>query len=118
MPSRWKRLLAILFAVALIAAACGSDDEPAAEEPATDEPAEEEDDLFGSDALPSGLPEPASLRGVVLTGSPSMLTEDAPWMGELVDWTRAALAAQVPILGPFTFVPVSVVSAPSVTLSL
>ena len=45
------------------------------------------------------LPDPAGLRGAVLTGSPSMLTEAAPWMAELVAWTAAAVRAELPLLG-------------------
>ena len=51
--------------------------------------------------LPAGerLPDPRELAGVVITGSPAMLTDGEPWMRELVDWTRGALAAELPLLG-------------------
>ena len=42
MTQRWFRLLAVLFAFTLIAAACGDDDSTTADEPA-DEPAEDEE---------------------------------------------------------------------------
>ena len=45
------------------------------------------------------LPEPSALRGVVVTGSPSMVTERLPWSEDTAAWLRAAVDEQVPVLG-------------------
>jgi len=45
------------------------------------------------------LPDPAVLAGVVITGSPAMLTDAAPWNETASVWLRAALACGVPLLG-------------------
>jgi GMP synthase (glutamine-hydrolysing) len=44
------------------------------------------------------LPEPAQFAGVVLTGSPAMVTDRLPWSVALEDWCRRA-DGRVPLLG-------------------
>ena len=63
-------------------------------------------------ALPSGmrleilnaprepsLPAPATLAGIVITGSHSMVSDAEPWSERLKPWLQQALSANVPILG-------------------
>lgn len=45
------------------------------------------------------LPPPADCAGVVITGSPAMVSERAPWSETTAAWLRAAHAANVPLLG-------------------
>lgn len=45
------------------------------------------------------LPDPACLRGAVLTGSWSMVTDREPWSERTAQWLREALDAQLPLLG-------------------
>ena len=45
------------------------------------------------------LPEAASLGGVVITGSPSMVSDREPWSETAIDWLQGVLAAEVPCLG-------------------
>lgn len=52
------------------------------------------DPRFGED-----LPEPASISGIVVTGSHAMVTEDVPWTRELSRWLQQAVGRQVPTLG-------------------
>ncbi len=50
-------------------------------------------------AARDALPDPASLRGAVLTGSWSMVTDREPWSERTAQWLRDAMAAQLPLLG-------------------
>jgi GMP synthase (glutamine-hydrolysing) len=45
------------------------------------------------------LPEPASLAGVILTGSACMVTSRLPWSERLRVWLRQAVGAGLPVLG-------------------
>ncbi|MBB1627167.1 glutamine amidotransferase [Achromobacter sp. UMC71] len=45
------------------------------------------------------LPDPARLRGAVLTGSWAMVTDREPWSERTAQWLRDALRAQLPLLG-------------------
>ncbi|EHQ53515.1 glutamine amidotransferase [Ectothiorhodospira sp. PHS-1] len=45
------------------------------------------------------LPAPGDVVGVVITGSGSMVTEEAPWIQQTADWLAHAVSAGVPILG-------------------
>ncbi|RMH04211.1 MAG: glutamine amidotransferase [Planctomycetota bacterium] len=45
------------------------------------------------------MPPPSGFAGAVLTGSPAMVTERAPWMLALEDWLRRARDASLPLLG-------------------
>ena len=45
------------------------------------------------------LPDTDQVAGVVITGSPAMLTDGAPWNDVAAAWLRAALAVQLPVLG-------------------
>ena len=45
------------------------------------------------------LPDPAALRGAVLTGSWAMVTDRAPWSERTAQWLRAAMDTQLPLLG-------------------
>ncbi|EKF73661.1 glutamine amidotransferase [Alcanivorax hongdengensis A-11-3] len=47
------------------------------------------------------LPSPASLCGVIITGSHAMVTDQRPWMARLMAWLRGAAHqfGQLPILG-------------------
>lgn len=45
------------------------------------------------------LPEPAALRGAVLTGSWAMVTDREPWSERTAQWLRLARQAQLPLLG-------------------
>ncbi len=51
--------------------------------------------------LPAGerpLP-PAAYCGVVITGSPAMVTEQLPWSEEAAEWLRQAMALKLPLFG-------------------
>src|SRR5690606_27623275 len=45
------------------------------------------------------LPDTDQVAGVVITGSPAMLTDGAPWNEVAAAWLRSAVAAQLPVLG-------------------
>lgn len=45
------------------------------------------------------LPDPADIRAAVITGAIDMVTDPKPWIRDLADWTRRAVAAEVPLLG-------------------
>jgi len=45
------------------------------------------------------LPALATIAGIYITGSPSMVTTAEPWSEALKPWLREALAADVPMLG-------------------
>lgn len=45
------------------------------------------------------LPEASTLAGVVITGSPAMLTDGAAWNLVAADWVRDAVARGLPVLG-------------------
>ena len=45
------------------------------------------------------LPDPASLDGVIVTGSPAGVYEDHPWLEPLRAFIRGAYAARTPMLG-------------------
>lgn len=49
--------------------------------------------------LGGSLPPVESLAGVILTGSPAMVTDRADWMQSLAGWTRAVVARNIPLLG-------------------
>ena len=61
--------------------------------------------LRGSDAVVADvqrgdpLPPPAQVRGIVITGSTSMVTERLPWSERTAAWLRGAVHAGVPVLG-------------------
>jgi GMP synthase (glutamine-hydrolysing) len=50
-------------------------------------------------ALGQALPQVESVAGVVITGSPAMLTDGAPWNGLAAQWLRVVLAYELPVLG-------------------
>lgn len=45
------------------------------------------------------LPEPGAVAGVIITGSPAMVTDRAPWSERTADWLRRAVAGGTPVLG-------------------
>ncbi|MPT29789.1 MAG: glutamine amidotransferase [Achromobacter sp.] len=45
------------------------------------------------------LPDPAALRGAVLTGSWAMVTDREPWSERTAQWLREAMDAQLSLLG-------------------
>ena len=45
------------------------------------------------------LPDPADIRAAIITGAIDMVTDPKPWIRDLADWTRRAVAAEVPLLG-------------------
>ena len=45
------------------------------------------------------LPDPASLEGILITGSAAGVYEDHPWLEPLRDFIREAYAANTPMLG-------------------
>jgi len=45
------------------------------------------------------LPPPASLGGIIITGSHDMVTEKHPWSEKTADWVRQAVEADIPLLG-------------------
>ncbi len=44
------------------------------------------------------MPDPAPFGGVVVTGSPHSVRDEAPWMAELGAWILATVAAGTPVL--------------------
>lgn len=50
-------------------------------------------------AVDSQWPAPRQFAGVAITGSGSMVTEQAPWMQRAADWLGDAVQQQVPVLG-------------------
>lgn len=49
--------------------------------------------------LGQALPALTTVAGIVITGSPAMLTDAAPWNETAAAWLREALAGAVPMLG-------------------
>lgn len=49
--------------------------------------------------LGAELPSAGLVRGVVVTGSPAMVTDDAPWIRRTADWLREVGERGVPTLG-------------------
>jgi GMP synthase (glutamine-hydrolysing) len=47
----------------------------------------------------ASLPEPATVRGVVITGSHSMVTEHLDWSERTARWLKGAVARGIPTLG-------------------
>jgi GMP synthase-like glutamine amidotransferase len=47
----------------------------------------------------AGLPDPAKLEAVIITGSPSGVYDAAPWIGPLRAFVRSAFAARTPMVG-------------------
>jgi GMP synthase (glutamine-hydrolysing) len=45
------------------------------------------------------LPDPASAAAIVVTGSSAMVTDREPWSESIADWLRAAVGANIPLLG-------------------
>lgn len=45
------------------------------------------------------LPDPATVRGIVITGSGAMVTEQADWMRQTEAWLRRVVAQATPLLG-------------------
>lgn len=45
------------------------------------------------------LPDPRGWGGVILTGSPASVRDEAPWMRKLGEWALQAAEAGVPVLG-------------------
>jgi GMP synthase (glutamine-hydrolysing) len=45
------------------------------------------------------LPPAEGLSGVIITGSPAMVTDQAPWMQTLASWIPQVLERQIPLLG-------------------
>jgi GMP synthase (glutamine-hydrolysing) len=45
------------------------------------------------------LPDPATVAGVIVTGSSSSVTERAPWMLRLEAWLRGVVERETPLLG-------------------
>jgi GMP synthase (glutamine-hydrolysing) len=45
------------------------------------------------------LPDPREVAGVVVTGSPAMVTDRAPWSEIAARWLREAVAVATPVLG-------------------
>lgn len=45
------------------------------------------------------LPDPGEVDGIIITGSPLMLTDREGWMLQLAQWVGGAVQAQVPTLG-------------------
>ncbi|RKR67026.1 GMP synthase (glutamine-hydrolysing) [Acidovorax sp. 94] len=44
-------------------------------------------------------PEPGQIAGVVVTGSPAMVTDREPWSERTAAWLASVVAARVPVLG-------------------
>ena len=57
-----------------------------------------EADIVRAD-LGQPLPDPGSHAGVVVTGSPAMVSERNAWSEETAAWLRALVGAEVPVLG-------------------
>lgn len=53
-------------------------------------------DVFKDEALPMDL---TSVKGVFLTGSRDMVTDELPWMKKTAEWLRNARKAGIPMLG-------------------
>ncbi len=52
------------------------------------------------DAAAGGpYPEPAAVAGIAITGSGSMVSDQAPWMRKAADWLVGAVRQEVPVLG-------------------
>lgn len=49
--------------------------------------------------LDQTLPDLSQVDAVIITGSPAMVTDRAPWMEQLAEWLRQLVAANTPILG-------------------
>lgn len=45
------------------------------------------------------LPDPASVAGVIITGSPSSVTDPEPWVAPLAEWSRRLVDSGTPTLG-------------------
>ncbi len=45
------------------------------------------------------LPAPERLSGVVVTGSPAMVSHREPWSEHAADWLRTAVSSETPVLG-------------------
>lgn len=45
------------------------------------------------------LPSPTDVAGVVVTGSPAMVTDHAPWSEQTAEWLAQAVRREVPTLG-------------------
>lgn len=45
------------------------------------------------------LPDPADIRAAIITGAIDMVTDPKPWIRDLAEWTRQAVAEEVPLLG-------------------
>ena len=45
------------------------------------------------------LPATEAVAGVIVTGSHSMVTDREPWSEQVAEWLRAAVAAELPLLG-------------------
>lgn len=45
------------------------------------------------------LPDPATLAGVIVTGSHAMVTDHDPWSERLAHWLRRCVQAETPVLG-------------------
>ncbi len=45
------------------------------------------------------LPDPTRWGGILLTGSPCSVRDEAPWMGRLAAWTLQAAERGIPVLG-------------------
>lgn len=58
---------------------------------------------FAYDMVPvsdgAALPDPATLQGIVITGSPAGVYEDHAWLAPLRDFIRGAYAQNIPMLG-------------------
>ncbi len=50
-------------------------------------------------ATDSEWPEPGQVSGIAITGSGSMVTEQAAWMLRAADWLADAVQLQIPVLG-------------------
>jgi GMP synthase (glutamine-hydrolysing) len=60
-------------------------------------------DLASLDVVPvfegAPLPDPGGVAGVVITGSPAMVSDRAPWSLRSAAWLERAVADQTPVLG-------------------
>jgi GMP synthase (glutamine-hydrolysing) len=45
------------------------------------------------------LPNVRDVQGVIVSGSPAMVTDRAPWSERTAEWLREAVAGEVPVLG-------------------
>ena len=62
--SRWLRLLAVLFALTLVAAACGDSDDSSSDDTSAETPAEADADA-GDDASDDGADEPTNPDNII-----------------------------------------------------